>query len=232
VPAPLLEVAITGKHFAGDPPRAVLGAIAFSAGPGETLAILAPSGTGKSTLLALILGLDTAYEGSIVRPPDPPGVVFQDPRLVPWLTVRENLRLVAELTDPDITALLDAVRMSGIEGLLPGELSLGMARRVALARALAIRPSWLVLDEPFASLDASLAAELARRLADGAKGHARLVLFATHELDTALAIADRILVLAGAPARLAADVRVPALRGAFAQQLRAQFPFLAGHEAP
>jgi ABC-type nitrate/sulfonate/bicarbonate transport system ATPase subunit len=232
VPAPLLEVAITAKSFAGDQPRAVLGAISFTAGPGETLAILAPSGTGKSTLLTLILGLDAAYEGCISRPPQPPGVVFQDPRLVPWLTVRENLRLVADLTDREIAALLDAVRLPGVEDLLPGKLSVGMARRVALARALGIRPSWLVLDEPFASLDASVAAELARRLADDAKAHGRLVLFATHELDTALAIADRILVLAGGPAQLAADLSVPAQRGALAEQLRAEFTFLAGHETP
>jgi NitT/TauT family transport system ATP-binding protein len=208
-----LELRIDAKTFAvpGRVPHAVLRDVAFTAVPGEILALLGRSGSGKSTVLRIALGLDRDFIGRVRMPPGRVGVVFQEPRLLPWLTLTENLRLV--VTDgvpaPDIGDLFDTVGLPGIADRLPSELSLGMARRVALARALAVDPDTLVLDEPFASLDRRLGADLAARVADRARRRRAIVLLATHELDHALAIADRILVLSGHPATLAANEAVP-----------------------
>ena len=220
--ADTLHVAIEGKSF-GD--GAVLGGIAFAAQPGEVLALLAPSGAGKTTTLRIVLGLDHDFAGRVARPAGRIGAMFQDPRLLPWLDVAGNLLLVAPaLTGTGIGALLEVAGLQDVARLMPAQLSLGMARRVALARALAVRPSLLVLDEPFASLDPSMAAGLARNIAAHARAEGAIVLLATHDLDQALAIADRILILSGTrPAALAADL--PAA-GADAGQIRSQFPFL------
>ena len=220
------QVTIESKVFGARP---VLEAVRFSASACEVLALLAPSGTGKTTALRIVLGLDNGFDGAVQRPAGCIGAVFQDPRLLPWIDVAANLRLVAPaLTDAEIVALLDGVGLTGVAAYLPKQLSLGMARRVALARAMAVKPSLLVLDEPFASLDPSLAASLSVKVVTQARALGAVVLFATHDLDQAIAIADRILVLAGnAPATLAADV--PAL-STTAPALRRQFPFLAGKE--
>ena len=223
---------------AGAPPRssgrsgevAVLGPVAFDAAAGEVLAIFGPSGTGKSTLLRIVLGLDRAFEGSVAPPPGPAGVVFQEPRLAPWLDVAANLRLVAPSLDAAaIAAQLAPLGLAGTERMRPAALSLGMQRRVALARALAIRPQWLVLDEPFASLDPGLAAALGAIVARHARDTGAIVLMATHELDQALTLATRILVLSGRPATLAADIAVPAGdRSALRAELLVRFAFLGG----
>jgi NitT/TauT family transport system ATP-binding protein len=220
----MLRVHITAKTY-GE--RQVLGAVAFSAAPGEVLALLAPSGTGKTTTLRIVLGLDTAFEGSVQRPDGRIGAVFQEPRLLPWLNVAENLRLVQPgLADDDIAAWLGLAGLDAIAGTMPSALSLGMARRVALARALAVAPSLLVMDEPFASLDPLLSSRLSRNIAGYAKRTGAILLMATHDLDQALDVADRILVLGGTnPATLAADVRKDALD---ASALRQKFRFLEG----
>ncbi len=209
---------------------AVLGPVAFDAAAGEVLAVFGPSGTGKSTLLRIVLGLDPAFEGSVISPPGPAGVVFQEPRLAPWLSVAANLRLVApSLDDAAVAALLAPVGLSGTADMRPAALSLGMQRRVALARALAIRPQWLVLDEPFASLDPGLAATLGGIVAGHARESGAIVLLATHELDQALTLATRILVLSGRPATLAADIAVsPGDRSALRAELLGRFAFLGG----
>ena len=211
----------------------VLGPVAFEAAPGEVLAIFGPSGTGKSTLLRIVLGLDPAFEGTVLRPPGPPGVVFQEPRLAPWLSVAANLRLVAPSLDgAAMAALLGTLGLGGTERMRPAALSLGMQRRVALARALAIRPDWLVLDEPFASLDPGLAGALGAIVARRARESGAIVLLATHELDQALALASRILVLSGRPAQLAADIAVPrGDRAALRAELLGRFAFLDGRPA-
>ncbi len=209
---------------------AVLGPVAFDAAAGEVLAVFGPSGTGKSTLLRIVLGLDPAFEGSVIRPPGPAGVVFQEPRLAPWLSVAANLRLVApSLDDAAVAALLAPLGLAGTARMRPAALSLGMQRRVALARALAIRPQWLVLDEPFASLDPGLAATLGGIVAHHARETGAIVLLATHELDQALTLATRILVLSGRPATLAADIAVPrGDRSALRAELLGRFAFLGG----
>jgi NitT/TauT family transport system ATP-binding protein len=228
-----LELDIRAKSFAGADgvPRPVLRDTRIAVRPGEVLALLGRSATGKSTLLHIALGLDADFEGTVTLPRGRIGAVFQEPRLLPWLTVEANLRLVAGAAGPapDIPALLAAVGVPEAALLRPGELSLGMARRVALARALAVAPALLVLDEPFASLDPRLVATLADLVAQEARGRGAAVLLATHDLEEALAIADRLLVIAGRPAGLASDVALPPeaeARANVAEGLRARFAFL------
>jgi ABC-type nitrate/sulfonate/bicarbonate transport system ATPase subunit len=209
----VLDVQIRSKAFpsTGVAGRQILRNVCFSAARGEILALLGPSGIGKSTVLRIVLGLDPMFEGSIRRPPGRMGVMFQEPRLLPWLSVEENLLLVrpAGARALDIAALLDDVLLPPVAKAMPGELSLGMARRVALARALAVDPETLVLDEPFASLDINLAAALGARIADRVRRRGMMVLMSTHDVDQALAIASRILVVANDPATLVTDVAVP-----------------------
>ena len=229
----MLDVQIRTKTFraARGPVRQILRSIAFSATPGEVLVLLGPSGIGKSTILRIVLGLDHDFEGSIAPLPARLGVMFQEPRLLPWLSVEANLRLVLPRAKPapDIVALLEEVMLPPVRAALPRTLSLGMARRLALARALAVDPAMLVLDEPFASLDQSLAASLGVRLADRARRAGTLALLSTHDVDQALATATRILVISGEPATLAADIAVPCDTAAVSrlrQDLLTRFTFL------
>ncbi len=237
--AGVLELHIREKRFASADarPRAVLRDVHFSAGPGEVVALLGQSGAGKSTLLRIALGLDQAFDGRVTRPAGRIGVVFQEPLLLPWLTVAENLRLVvtADVPEPDIPALLAAVGLADAASRRPAQLSLGMARRASVARALAVDPAVLVLDEPFVSLDRQLAGTLGGLLMSRAHKQGTLVLVAMHDVEHALAIADRILVLHGRPAVLAADLAVPdrgdaaALEG-LRGELLTRFAFLAADE--
>ena len=210
----MLEVNIRSKAYATPPgvlirgtQRQILRDIAFSAGSGEILALLGPSGVGKSSILRIVLGLDGDYQGNVRLPQGRTGVMFQEPRLPQWLTVADNLRLVQPAAD--VTSLLREVMLPGVEAQLPSALSLGMARRVALARALAFDPRLLVLDEPFASLDRSLGGELGARIARRARRSGMLVLLSTHDIEQALTMATRVLLLAETPATLAADIAVP-----------------------
>jgi ABC-type nitrate/sulfonate/bicarbonate transport system ATPase subunit len=231
---PMFDVRIERKIFvsADGTQRQVLRDIAFSIAHGEVIALLGASGTGKSTTLRILLGLDDAFDGEIRHDSGRAGVMFQEPRLLPWLTVAENLRLVVtdDMPPPDIPALLEMVRLPNAAGLYPRQLSLGMARRAALARALAVSPEVLVLDEPFASLDAQLAAALADVVGRWTRETGAAVLLATHDLTQALQLASRALVLAGLPATLAADETVPsgcdgATRSALQAKLVSQFSF-------
>jgi NitT/TauT family transport system ATP-binding protein len=258
-----LAVSILEKSYAGAAGRrrVVLHEISFAGSGGEIIALLAPSGAGKTTVLRIVLGLDRDFAGEVRRPPGRLGVMFQEPRLLPWLTVAANLRLVAgargitahDIAAPgssahgiepsverEITFLLAAVGLAGTETLYPKALSLGMARRVALVRALLGRPSMLVLDEPFASLDPKTAASLAGLVAAAARRDGALVLLSTHDLDQVLGFADRLLLLSGKPARLAADCPTRAAKRALdapplpglKEKLLTRFPFLSAAPAP
>ena len=228
--AAALEVDIAAKAFGGTPVSASLASVRFTIGPGEVVALLGASGSGKSTTLRIALGLDHAFRGHVVRRYARPGVVFQEPRLLPWLTVGDNLRLVAgPRADADaVGALLAAMGLPDAAMRRPRALSLGMARRVALARALVVEPDFLVLDEPFASLDPSLSAVLGAYVARWARARGAGVLLATHDAAQALRIADRLLILAGTPTTLAEDVLTAEAReGAdLARHLADRFPFL------
>jgi len=188
----------------------VLGELAFSLGNGEVAALVGPSGCGKTTLLRIIAGLDSDFEGSVALPAHGMlGMVFQEPRLLPWRTVEQNVRLAApQATDAALGNLFQALGLTTHRDHYPGELSLGLARRVALARAFAVEPDLLLLDEPFVSLDDALAARLRDELADLVNRRPITTLLVTHNVEEAIGLADRLLLLSLSPARVLADVPV------------------------
>jgi ABC-type nitrate/sulfonate/bicarbonate transport system ATPase subunit len=212
-----LAVDIAAKSFR--PPdggkRLALHDVAFRIAPGEFVALVGPSGCGKTTLLNIVAGLDRDFAGSVKLRQKPPqeariGYVFQEPRLLPWRTVYENLALVL----PDggdrraIEALLEAVGLGDALDVYPTRLSLGMARRAAIARALVIAPELLLMDEPFASLDEATAIRLRRLIVELWRSRPTSVLLVTHDAREAVELADRILLLSDAPGRLLGDVSV------------------------
>jgi NitT/TauT family transport system ATP-binding protein len=213
-----LDVAIKQKSFlaASGGNHEVLGELAFSLGAGEVAALVGPSGCGKTTLLRIIAGLDRDYEGNVALPAHGTlGMVFQEPRLLPWRTVEQNVRLAAPAaTDAALAALFDTLGLAAHRGHFPGELSLGLARRVALARAFAVEPDLLLLDEPFVSLDDALATRLRDELAELVNRRPVTTLLVTHDVDEAIALADRVLLLSPSPARVLAQVPIARPRAA------------------
>ena len=182
----------------------VLDALDLDVARGERIAILGASGCGKSTLLRCIAGLERPDTGTIATTGEI-GVVFQEPRLFPWLDVARNVGFPAR-SDAErarVRSVLALVGLAHAAALLPKQLSGGMAQRAALARALVRDPALLLLDEPFAALDALRRIELraaVREILEFTRASAILV---THDVDDALALADRVLVLAGSPAEIA-----------------------------
>lgn len=194
------------KHFGKGVKRVdVLRDINLEIHAGEVLVLLGPSGCGKSTLLRLIAGLDSASEGSVEVDSKPVigidsrcGVVFQEPRLLPWLSLKENVAIGSrgKRTEEEILNLLSSVGLTGFEKHLPRQVSGGMAQRTALARGLAGYPGVLLLDEPFAALDALTRLQMQDLLLDVAGATGATVILVTHDIDEALHLADRIVVLA------------------------------------
>lgn len=177
---------------------------------GEIIAILGPSGCGKSTLLRAVAGLDR-HAGGSVRVDGDVGYVFQEPRLFPWLDVEGNVRFAARDAHERarVDTVLEITGLGDARKTLPKALSGGMAQRAALARALVRKPSILLLDEPLAALDALRRMQLQEALAQIlATVHATAVLV-THDIEEALFLADRILVLGGAPARVTLELTIP-----------------------
>lgn len=195
----MIKVDVRCKAF-GE--QEILRDIRFEMGIGETVAILGPSGIGKSTLLRLIAGIDADFDGEIVRP-DRIAMVFQEPVLLPWRSVLQNLTLVHPQLGKD--AALSALERIGIAdkaALFPGQLSLGQQRRLALARAFAGRPELLVMDEPYVSLDPGTAEEMLELTEALIADTKPAVILVTHSQGEADRLARRILRLAGRPARL------------------------------
>jgi len=209
-----LRVELRGKRFppvGSAPARHALGAVSFSVRAGERVAIVGPSGCGKTTLLNLVAGLDPDFEGRIERPPPPIGYVFQEPRLLPWRTVADNLRFVlGDVPDAEarIGRALAEVELPDVAPVYASRLSLGMARRVALARAIVVRPSLLLLDEPFVSLDQPTGERLRLLVLELLEKHAITALLVTHDLREAVMLAERILVLSASPGRLLGELAV------------------------
>jgi len=211
-----LSVRIVRKQFRlarRGAPLVVFENLEFAVAPGAFVAITGPSGCGKTTLLNIVAGLDRDFEGEIGfgAGAQPLAYVFQTPRLLPWRTVRENISLA--LADGDsgqarVDELITRVGLASAASEYPERLSLGMQRRVALARAFAIEPDILLMDEPFVSLDAAAATGLRALLLDLWSRRKATVLFVTHDPTEAVTLATRILRLGGAPARLLQDLDV------------------------
>jgi len=200
--------------------------ISLSVNNEEFICILGPSGCGKTTLLRIVAGLESASSGSVsvdgvpvTRPSPRMAMIFQEYSLYPWRTVEENVMLGLELrgmNKPDrMTAaekFLDLVGLKGFEKRYPHELSGGMRQRVAVARALAIEPSILLMDEPFGALDAQTRNRMQHELLRIWEKTKKTILFVTHSVDEAVFLADRIVVLTQRPGRIKEIVTIPGAR--------------------
>ncbi|MBM3543277.1 MAG: ATP-binding cassette domain-containing protein [Alphaproteobacteria bacterium] len=175
--------------------------------PESMTVLMGPSGCGKTTLLRIVAGLDGRYRGDVGLPPDTRiGLMFQEPRLLPWRTVRQNIELVAapDFSAKDLEHLAQAVGIADMLPRYPQELSLGLARRVALARAFATKPDLLLLDEPFVSLDERTADRLRRLLLDVWQARPTTAILVTHNAREAILLADQLVLLAPRPTRVVA----------------------------
>jgi predicted ABC-type transport system involved in lysophospholipase L1 biosynthesis ATPase subunit len=211
-----LDVKIKQKCFraASGGKLQVLGELAFSLGSGQVAALVGPSGCGKTTLLRIVAGLDLDFEGDVALPAHGRlGMVFQEPRLLPWRTVEQNVRLAA----PEATGLGTLFQTLGLgahRDHYPGELSLGLARRVALARAFAVEPDLLLLDEPFVSLDDALGGATARGTRRTRQPPARHHAAGDAQCRRGCRACRPVLQLSVSPARILADVPVARPRAA------------------
>ncbi|NPU69116.1 ATP-binding cassette domain-containing protein [Bradyrhizobium sp. 83012] len=210
-----LEVEIRSKSYtsANGKRQEVISDIAFALQRGEVGVVVGPSGCGKSTMLRILAGLDPDYQGRVSQPAGARlAMVFQEPRLLPWRSVEENIRLAApDVAEDRLAAIFGVLELGAHRTHFPGELSLGLARRVALARAFAVEPDFLILDEPLASLDDALAARLREEIATLVASRPMITLLVTHSMDDAVRLGDRIFLLSSRPARLlhAVTIDVP-----------------------
>ncbi|MBV8912660.1 MAG: ATP-binding cassette domain-containing protein [Acetobacteraceae bacterium] len=210
----MLRVHVKQKSVPGGAgPRTIIDDLGFELEEGEIVALVGPSGCGKTTLLRIIGGLDTAFDGTVDWAGGRSrriGTMFQEPRLLPWRTVQQNLEFVRPAENTRIGPLLEELGLGSAAGLYPSALSLGMARRAALARALVIEPELLLLDEPFVSLDPATAEAGRQILVQAWRAHGGAALLVTHDLAEAASLADRILKLSpDGPCRVARTLEVP-----------------------
>jgi sulfonate transport system ATP-binding protein len=186
----------------------------------RVVGIIGPSGCGKSTLLRLLAGLDTPTEGAIklderdiTGPREDIGIVFQEPRLMPWLTVAANVgfglwHLPRDARDQAVAAVLEQVGLADFANALPKQLSGGMAQRVGIARALVLKPRLLLLDEPFGALDPLIRMKMQDHLLELVGKNIPTIVLITHDIEEALVLSDRIVVLQGPPASVRRDVEI------------------------
>ncbi|MFU2487799.1 ABC transporter ATP-binding protein [Thauera sp. WH-1] len=252
----MLDIRIDRKRYPdrGGRPHLALSGLQLRVQPGEFVCVVGPSGCGKSTLLNIVGGLDRDMEGRVELDgafPEDVGFMFQEPRLMPWLSVLDNVLLVAReagdagpgagRSKPGTRAraveLLRAMELGDVLDAYPGRLSGGMMRRVALARAFVNEPQLLLMDEPFVSLDTPTANRLREMLVEQWQRCGASVLFVTHDLREALALADRVCFLSAAPARVVLELEVELARprqpataevGRLHERLMAQYPDLLG----
>jgi len=208
---PALSIAIDEKRFGEAEP--LFTHLRLEVAPSSLVALVGPSGVGKSTLLRMIAGIDTAFSGSVrvdgvaAAEAPPAGFVLQDARLLPWLTVADNISAVAPQVPPaEISQLLARVGLAGTERRYPHQLSGGMQRRVAVARAFSFNPRLLLLVEPFVSLDRQLVSELQSLLLELLAAEQPTAILVTHLAEDAARLADRTVVLGGKPAHIVADL--------------------------
>ena len=203
-----------------------LAGIDLTVPPGSFVTIVGASGCGKSTLLRLVAGLDTGFDGAVtldgqavVGPSLDRGLVFQEPRLFPWLTVAQNIALGllnADLPKAErkrtVQEHIALVGLNGFQDAWPHQLSGGMAQRAAIARGLVNRPRVLLLDEPFGALDALTRARLQDELQRIWAAEGITMVLVTHDVEEAVYLGDRVIVMAPRPGRIAASFEVPLAR--------------------
>ena len=222
---PMLQIAGVSKHYApqGGQPHLALEAVDLSVEPGEIVTLVGTSGCGKSTLLRIVAGLAKPSTGrvriagvEVAAPSRDVGLVFQEPRLLPWMSVRQNVRLALldlsrDAQDRLIDAVLAKVGLGRFADVWPHQLSGGMAQRAAIARALVRRPRLLLLDEPFSALDSFTRQNLQEHLLELWQDGGFTMVFVTHDIEEAVALSDRIVVLRGQPGRVVGvhDVALP-----------------------
>ena len=219
----MLEIRIDRKCYPdrGGRPHVALSGLNLTVQRGEFVCVVGPSGCGKSTLLNIVGGLDRELDGQVTMDgafPEDVGFMFQEPRLMPWMSVLDNVLLVARergASEGDAArqreraiALLRAMELGDVLDAWPARLSGGMMRRVALARAFINEPELLLMDEPFVSLDTPTANRLREMLVEQWQRCGASVLFVTHDLREALALADRVCFLSAAPGRVVLDLPV------------------------
>jgi nitrate/nitrite transport system ATP-binding protein len=219
---PFLELTQLGKSYDTEQGRAVIVRdFNLRVSEGEFVCIIGHSGCGKSTVLSIAMGLADATEGGVIvggkevaGPGLDRGVVFQSPALLPWLTARENVQLAVEQVNDRsrrerkelADKFLTLVGLSDIADCYPDELSAGMRQRVGIARAFALEPKVLLLDEPFSLLDVITRMELQDELLRLWEGERKTVLMVTHDVDEALLLADRIVLMTNGPAATVGEI--------------------------
>jgi ABC-type nitrate/sulfonate/bicarbonate transport system ATPase subunit len=199
----------------------VIGGVSFQVGDGETVAIVGPSGCGKSTLLNILAGFDKPDRGSVLvdgtamEGPSPKGIVIsQQGSVFPWLTVQQNLMFgLTQGSSEEKAALADRyiamVGLKGFERAYPRELSGGMLKRVEIARAFVMKPEILFMDEPFSALDALMSLRMRNELLRILDEERHTLVLITHDVEEAIHLADRVLVLSGRPTQIKASFDVP-----------------------
>ncbi|NWL10302.1 mannosyltransferase [Paenarthrobacter nitroguajacolicus] len=209
---------------AGGKQTLALGPIDLQIRDGEFLCIVGPSGCGKSTLLRIIAGLINPSAGEVTivhrdKESHLMATVFQDYSIYPWKTVESNVRLGLDLTNAPkqeakakVAKVLEKFRLSKAAKSLPHTLSGGMRQRVSIARALIVEPEILLMDEPFAALDAQLRLVMQEELLTLWQQDRRTVLFVTHNLDEAILLGDRVVVMSGSPGKVLEDIQIPFAR--------------------
>ncbi len=217
----LLNIDIVRKCFGQ---RTVLADVRLAIGAGEIVSLVGASGCGKSTLLRIVAGLDRDFDGfvridgrPVLRPLREIRFVFQEPRLFPWLTVSRNVSFDFDgrIVDTErVAALLSEVGLAGLGDRLPKQLSGGQAQRVAIARGLFLRPQMLLLDEPFSAVDAFTRLRLQQLLVQLAQAHRITVLLVTHDIDEAVQLSDRVIVMEADPGRVVNEIVVGSPRPA------------------
>lgn len=220
----LLEVQHLRKNFgSGDKLAKILADVTFNVDAGEFICVVGPSGSGKTTLLRSIAGLQAPTSGQVIfegkevtEPPLKMAVVFQDysRSLLPWMNVASNVELPMMNKYPKkeravrINEALEAVGLAGKGKLYPWEMSGGMQQRAAIARGLAYQPDVLLMDEPFAAVDAQTRIELEDLVLELRDRYNTTILFVTHDIDEAVYLADRVIVLSGAPTSVTANIEI------------------------